>query len=144
MNKRNGLLNLILRIGDEIKMRRKIKRLLKIKFPLYEGRTDGKFHPEDYAMAYCWKCGEDKVVYSKGLTRCRDCGTILYSCSTCEGCDYEDCFYGTALDRFPKLAARLLVNDDISYFECDKFLAYYQMEEEKKWHRAIQAGELPF
>lgn len=64
------------------------------KIPVHTVRPFGILRYRDYTTDYCPVCQSIKVIYSKGLTACPDCGQVLYPCRACEDCDYDDCIYG--------------------------------------------------
>lgn len=52
-----------------------------------------KYNLEDYTIEWCPWCENEQVIFSKGITRCPDCGKPLAPCSVCEEC-VKNCPYG--------------------------------------------------
>lgn len=132
------------RIHYKYRARRIAQQFIAANVPVHQPKLDGKFHQEDYTIAYCCNCNEDRVVYSVGLTHCKTCGAILFPCSACTECSYSMCLYDSKFLKFSILAKKLIANEDISSFEYDKYMEIHQQQEKERWDHAIQAGELPF
>lgn len=46
-----------------------------------------KYNLEDYTLECCPYCDcSEQVIFSKGITRCPNCGKPLAPCSVCEEC----------------------------------------------------------
>lgn len=55
------------------------------------------FALDTYCIEMCPGCGNEEVIFAKGITRCPDCGYPMAPCSVCREyreCDYASCPYG--------------------------------------------------
>ena len=50
--------------------------------------------PAEFTLELCPYCGNEQVIFSKGVTACPDCGKPLVPCSECSSCNYNFCPYG--------------------------------------------------
>lgn len=71
---------------------------IKVTYDTVEYYVEGGFDknnidPEDYTIEYCPYCEKEQVIFSRGITKCPDCGKPLAPCSVCEEC-VVDCPYG--------------------------------------------------
>lgn len=44
-----------------------------------------EINPEDYTIEMCPECGEETIIFSDGITPCRNCGAPVIPCSECSG-----------------------------------------------------------
>lgn len=70
-----------------------------------------KYNLDNYTIEYCPWCDMDQVIFSKGVTRCPECGKPLAPCSMCEEC-VQDCPYGC--DGTENDANKEVTNRDIT------------------------------
>ena len=47
-----------------------------------------------FTIEVCPNCGNEEVIWAKGVTRCPDCGASIAPCSVCDTCNYATCSYG--------------------------------------------------
>ena len=118
-----------------------VKALVSSDMPLHSYRLDGKFHREDYAVVHCYHCHEDQVIYSRGLSRCQTCGSVLVPCNACSECIYAACPHEAVFENFPRLSAKLTVNEFVSGFETDRVMRLALAEEAE---RNEKNKDLPF
>lgn len=75
-----------------------------------------KYNLEDYTLECCPYCDcSEQVIFSKGITRCPNCGKPLAPCSVCEECT-PVCPYGcdgTANDEFKTVTNRGITQEEI-------------------------------
>ena len=55
--------------------------------------------PEDYTIEMCPECGEETIIFSDGITPCRNCGAPVIPCSVCleNGNCNNDCDFSKIL-----------------------------------------------
>lgn len=73
-----------------------------------------KYNIEDYTIECCPFCDSEQVIFSKGVTRCPDCGKPLAPCSVCEECVTE-CPYGcdgTINDSYKEVTNRDITEEE--------------------------------
>lgn len=72
-------------------------------------------NPENYTTEFCPYCEGEQVIFSKGITKCPECGKPLVPCSVCKECT-SDCPYGcdgTENDEHLKPTNRSITKDEI-------------------------------
>lgn len=76
---------------------------------------------DDYTLEYCSECDDEVVIYSKGITKCPECGTPTAPCSMCDHCSSRTCPYGCGRgwESDSKITA---TNPDITKEEINFFL----------------------
>lgn len=58
------------------------------------GKIVNGYNLDDYTVEICFECGLEQVVKAKGTGKCVHCNGVIYPCSVCEDCSYENCPYG--------------------------------------------------